>query len=87
LSNAQHDPALSVPSADLVAAPVAAVHPGSGWRRSSFSGGANNCVEARPAGAFVAIRDSKKVRGPVLAVDPAAWTEFLGGLAPETSGH
>lgn len=87
MSNAQHDPALSVPSAGPAAAPVVAVHPGSGWRRSSFSGGANNCVEARPDGASVAIRDSKKVRGPILAVDPAAWAEFLGSLTTQAPGR
>lgn len=36
------------------------------WRSSSYSGDDGNCVQVR--GDLVALRDSKDVRGPLLAV-------------------
>ncbi|MGW7365593.1 DUF397 domain-containing protein [Streptomyces sp. NPDC054841] len=37
------------------------------WRKSSYSGGANDCVEIADLGAFVAIRDSKdRRRSPIV---------------------
>jgi hypothetical protein len=60
-----------------------------GWRKSSYSGDGNSCVEvavARPsardgAGATVGVRDTKRNgRGPVLAFSASAWQEFLGRL-------
>ncbi|MDI2125182.1 DUF397 domain-containing protein [Yinghuangia seranimata] len=54
------------------------------WHRSSYSGGANNCVEAAPDAAFVHVRDSKSVRGPVLSLTPAAWGEFLTDVGAGT---
>lgn len=30
------------------------------WRKSSHSGGANDCVEVAELGAYVAVRDSKR---------------------------
>ncbi|MFJ7135217.1 DUF397 domain-containing protein [Streptomyces fungicidicus] len=55
------------------------------WLRSSYSTGANNCVEtARPtAGALaglLAVRDSKAPDGPALLFSPGSWTEFLNGV-------
>ncbi|MGW3651592.1 DUF397 domain-containing protein [Streptomyces sp. NPDC000878] len=55
--------------------------PGVQWLRSSYSTGANNCVEtARPdtevrSGLFV--RDSKNAAGPVLLFSPESWAGFL----------
>ncbi|WP_369036297.1 MULTISPECIES: DUF397 domain-containing protein [Streptomyces] len=55
--------------------------PGVQWLRSSYSTGANNCVEtARPdaearSGLFV--RDSKNATGPVLLFSPESWAGFL----------
>jgi Domain of unknown function (DUF397) len=51
------------------------------WRRSSYSGDAGNCVEicASQAGT-VAVRDSKDVPGPELAVSEHAWSEFVQGI-------
>ncbi|WP_406354256.1 DUF397 domain-containing protein [Streptomyces sp. NBC_00658] len=52
------------------------------WRKSSYSGGANDCVEvaylmgAESVG--VAIRDSKCAWGPVLLVAPSSFAAFLG---------
>jgi hypothetical protein len=52
-------------------------HRGADWRKSSFSGAAQNCVEV--AGALpgiVAVRDSKNPGGPALAVSRAGWAAF-----------
>jgi hypothetical protein len=51
-------------------------HP-AGWRKSSYSGGGNNCVEvARPAAGAVAVRDSNDREGPELAFGPGQWQRF-----------
>ena len=52
------------------------------WLRSSYSTGANNCVEtARPAAGqsagLLAVRDSKDPDGPALLFSPDAWTRFV----------
>ncbi|MFF1273396.1 DUF397 domain-containing protein [Streptomyces marokkonensis] len=52
------------------------------WLRSSYSTGANNCVEtARPAAGplagLLAVRDSKAPDGPALLFSPASWAEFV----------
>jgi hypothetical protein len=55
------------------------------WLRSSYSTGANNCVEAaRPhsgpwAGAL-AVRDSKNPAGPALLFSPESWAGFTTGF-------
>ncbi|GAB3161066.1 hypothetical protein GCM10027290_67780 [Micromonospora sonneratiae] len=55
---------------------------GAKWRKATRSGGSGgNCVEvAGNLDGVVGIRDSKDVTGPVLAVDPSAWTSFLTGV-------
>lgn len=51
------------------------------FRKSSYSGGGNNCVEvATNVAGVVAVRDSKNPGGPVLTFTPAEWREFLGSL-------
>ncbi|MGW7523931.1 DUF397 domain-containing protein [Streptomyces sp. NPDC054783] len=49
------------------------------WRKSSYSGDqGGSCVEvAELAEATVAIRDSKTPAGPILTLDPAAFTTFV----------
>ncbi|MET7482891.1 DUF397 domain-containing protein [Streptomyces sp. NPDC005538] len=52
------------------------------WLRSSYSTGANNCVEAArprsgPATGLLAVRDSKDPQGPALLFSPESWTGFL----------
>ena len=52
------------------------------WLRSSYSTGANNCVEtARPAAGqsagLLAVRDSKDPTGPALTFESAAWCAFV----------
>jgi hypothetical protein len=55
------------------------------WLRSSYSTGANNCVEtARPdttpwAG-LLAVRDSKVPGGPALLFSPESWAGFTAAV-------
>ncbi|MEU0808634.1 DUF397 domain-containing protein [Streptomyces sp. NPDC005970] len=48
------------------------------YRKSSYSGGENNCVEiAETADHGRAVRDSKDQSGPHLTFTGAAWQAFL----------
>ncbi|WP_326641468.1 DUF397 domain-containing protein [Streptosporangium sp. NBC_01755] len=51
------------------------------WRKSSYSGSGDNCVEvaALPNGGQ-AVRDSKNPTGPVLKFSPGAWNTFISGI-------
>jgi Domain of unknown function (DUF397) len=60
-----------------------------GWRKSSYSGDGNSCVElavSRPSarrgeGPVVGVRDTKRNgRGPVLEFSASAWQEFLSRI-------
>jgi hypothetical protein len=60
--------------------------PAGGWRKSTYSGSGNNCVEvhtSHPAG--VAVRDSKNPYGPVLALTAEQWWAFTRTI--KTGGH
>ncbi|MFC3985427.1 DUF397 domain-containing protein [Streptosporangium jomthongense] len=49
------------------------------FRKSSLSGGGDNCVEvATNLPGLVAVRDSKDPSGPALAFTPAQWRSFIG---------
>ncbi|WP_306185554.1 DUF397 domain-containing protein [Streptomyces sp. MK5] len=55
------------------------------WLRSSYSTGANNCVEtARPASGpcagLLAVRDSKDPAGPALLFSPESWADFTAAV-------
>ena len=59
------------------------------WRKSSFSGDGNSCVElavSRPsardgAAPVVGVRDTKaNGRGPILEFSASAWQEFLSRI-------
>ncbi|MDQ0989574.1 DUF397 domain-containing protein [Streptomyces sp. V3I7] len=55
------------------------------WLRSSYSTGANNCVETArprsgPPAGLLAVRDSKDPAGPALLFSPGSWAAFLAGL-------
>ncbi|MFD4655052.1 DUF397 domain-containing protein [Kitasatospora sp. NPDC058444] len=52
-----------------------------GWRKSSYSAQANECVETRPLMVGgMAVRDSKDSGGPALAFASDAWSSFLAGV-------
>lgn len=57
-----------------------------GWRKSSFSGSANNgaCVETGQAIDAILVRDTTDRAGFTLPVAPGAWTSFLGQVK---TGH
>ncbi len=53
------------------------------WRKSSYSNGQANCVEAAhvvDGNDLVAVRDSKAPIGPVLTFAPSAWRRFTATL-------
>ncbi|MEU1851196.1 DUF397 domain-containing protein [Streptomyces sp. NPDC019990] len=55
------------------------------WLRSSYSTGANNCVETgRPntphEAGLLAVRDSKDPAGPALLFSPESWAEFTAAV-------
>ncbi|MFC0866205.1 DUF397 domain-containing protein [Sphaerimonospora cavernae] len=48
------------------------------WRKSSYSGSGDNCVEvAVLASGGRAVRDSKDSDGPVLTFTPTEWHAFI----------
>ncbi|MFG2307536.1 DUF397 domain-containing protein [Streptomyces sp. NPDC048566] len=52
------------------------------FRKSSYSGAENACVEvAHTAPGGRAVRDSKQGDGPVLVVSRETWQAFLGQFA------
>ncbi|MFS4096640.1 DUF397 domain-containing protein [Streptomyces sp. AF1A] len=56
---------------------------GLAWRKSSYSGDqGGDCVEiADTPCATIAVRDSKNAAGPVLSLDPAAFSRFVDWAA------
>ncbi|MFR9797822.1 DUF397 domain-containing protein [Streptomyces sp. MS06] len=56
------------------------------WLRSSYSTGANNCVETArpargPAAGLLAVRDSKHPAGPALLFSPGSWADFTAAVS------
>ncbi|MFD5295903.1 DUF397 domain-containing protein [Streptomyces mutabilis] len=65
--------------------PVSTELSGLRWLRSSYSTGANNCVEtARPSSGpwagLLAVRDSKVPAGPALLFSPGSWASFTAAV-------
>lgn len=56
------------------------------WRRSSHSGGGNDCVEIAPVGLGTAVRDSKNPNGPRLRFGNAHWAAFVDRARLEAVG-
>ncbi|MCB5163407.1 DUF397 domain-containing protein [Streptomyces bambusae] len=53
------------------------------FMKSTHSDPINECVEvARNIPGVVAVRDSKRVDGPVVTVAAAAWAPFLQAVTP-----
>ncbi len=47
------------------------------WRKSSYSGGSQDCVEvADGLPSLVGVRDSKDPAGPALVLSPGSWRAF-----------
>ncbi|MFG1668393.1 DUF397 domain-containing protein [Streptomyces sp. Y7] len=60
---------------------------GARWLRSSYSTGANNCVETArarcgPWSGLLAVRDSKNPAGPALLFSPESWAGFTAAFQP-----
>ncbi|MCX4701147.1 DUF397 domain-containing protein [Streptomyces sp. NBC_01373] len=56
------------------------------WRKSSYSGDqGGDCVEIAEATTTIAIRDSKTPAGPILTLDPAAFTTFVNWTTTTTA--
>ncbi|GAA3749435.1 hypothetical protein HDA32_001133 [Spinactinospora alkalitolerans] len=47
------------------------------WRKSSYSGGRENCIEVADLPDASAIRDSKRPDAAVLVFSTAEWSAFL----------
>jgi hypothetical protein len=47
------------------------------WRKSSYSGSGNNCVEVAQAGGTAAVRDSKNPGSGHLTFGADAWEAFI----------
>jgi hypothetical protein len=50
------------------------------WKKSSRSGGGNNCVEVADLDHARAVRDSKNPTGPALMFPAAQWAAFTSGV-------
>jgi hypothetical protein len=50
---------------------------GSEWKKSSFSGAGNDCLEARLVGSRVEVRDSLDRGGAVLRLTTEGWRAVL----------
>ncbi len=57
------------------------------WRKSSYSGQHNNCVEVADLPGGAAVRDSKHPRAAVLAFPSSEWSAFLLGLRKGEAGR
>ncbi|MFE9649410.1 DUF397 domain-containing protein [Streptomyces sp. NPDC006365] len=51
------------------------------WRKSSYSGGANDCVEVAELGEHAAVRDSKDIERRPLLFSKAAMRALVSGIA------
>ncbi|GAA5156969.1 MULTISPECIES: DUF397 domain-containing protein [Amycolatopsis] len=51
--------------------------PGAAWRKSSYSGGGNDCVEVALLAERVGVRDSKDRDAGALSVSPSGWRGLL----------
>jgi hypothetical protein len=47
------------------------------WRKSTYSGSSDNCVEVAALSRAIVIRDSKDPDGPRIYVGRSAWTELV----------
>ena len=57
------------------------------WRKSSHSGGGNDCVEFAALDAAAAVRDSKNPDGPRLRFASGEWQAFVDLARSELSAR
>lgn len=50
------------------------------WRKSSYSGSGNNCVEVARLAGGCAVRDSKNPGGGHLTFGAGTWAAFIAGI-------
>jgi hypothetical protein len=50
------------------------------WRKSSYSGGDNNCVEVGSTGGGTAVRDTGDRRGGALRFSASQWQSFTDSI-------
>jgi hypothetical protein len=55
------------------------------WRKSSYSGSQENCVEVAFAPVAVGLRDSKNTAGPALFFPRGAFTMFITEVVGTTT--
>jgi hypothetical protein len=51
-----------------------------GWRKSSYTVNAGNCVETASGTGLVMVRDTKNRAGVTLAIGATAWSKFTATL-------
>lgn len=56
------------------------------WRKSSYSGGGNDCVEVAITSVGAAIRDSKNPEGGALVLSERSWLLLRDALCTEGDG-
>jgi hypothetical protein len=54
------------------------------WRKSTHSGGDNNCVEVAGTGTAITVRDSKNPRGGMLSFHPVDWQAFTRNIRQQS---
>ncbi|MGY0057977.1 DUF397 domain-containing protein [Streptomyces sp. LZ34] len=66
-------------------ATLSALHSeGAHWRKSSYSGGNDDCVELAITQGHIAVRDSKRTDLAYASFTAAAWREFVSAIATGT---
>jgi hypothetical protein len=53
---------------------------GVSWRKSSYSGGDNNCVEVGVTSETIAVRDTKKRQAGALRFSASQWQTFTESI-------
>jgi hypothetical protein len=59
---------------------------GAQWRKSSYSGGGNDCVEVAFVGGGAAVRDSKDPQGGAFRLPAAGWQGLLDAVRATPPG-
>ncbi|MFE7972524.1 DUF397 domain-containing protein [Streptomyces shenzhenensis] len=79
-------PSMAAPH-DITAAPHDIDLTHARWRKSSYSGGANDCVEITELGALVAVRDSKNIGRQPLVFPREAMRALVGSIANQVLAY